>query len=168
MSQQKSQFSFGKERGLFATQWQTTLLVIGSPGSVTETRLCLEWGSSRLVGKPAAIQKRPSRNLAGGYCESAWRHNTRIRCVGKCTAPWSFSVVTRPKCRDSCLQITRKRKQLISRQSTQVALRCLLIRRGKATHISLLILSARQPDRVDQGKNLGHRPSNKHVLLQSR
>jgi hypothetical protein len=51
-----------------------------------------------------------------------------------------------------------KRKRLIDRQSPQNALRCLLIRMGKATHTSLLILTARQPDR-------GDRPSNEHVLL---
>jgi hypothetical protein len=79
------------------------------------------WRGCHKTGLLAVIESRPETStkevgrISNG--KSAWRHNSRISCVGKCTAPWSFSVLTRPNCRDSSLQITRKRKRLIGRQS---------------------------------------------------
>jgi hypothetical protein len=66
MSQQKSQFSFGKERGLFATQWQTTPLVIGSPGSVTGNALV----STNGVVPGWSANRKLSVNGLRGSCET--------------------------------------------------------------------------------------------------
>src|ERR1035441_2687538 len=76
--------------------------------------------SERMVGDPEVIWPRHDKFGTG---KSAWAEQIR--------QAWSFSVLTRPNCRHSSLQITRKRKRLIGRQSTQNALRCLLIRMGK-------------------------------------